>query len=90
MFQLTVNGLSGQVAVQHVEQARNLELFKSKHNMGAKYAMDYPRGTATPSPVQVHLRYLLVKKKGKEIKIMWTRAGIKICFGFCKTWRPEL
>jgi len=47
-----VNGLGGQVAVQHVDQARNLELFKSKHNMGAKYVMDYQRGIATPSSVQ--------------------------------------
>ena len=51
-----MNGLRGQVAVQHVDQARNLELFKSKHNMGAKYVMDYQRGTATPIPVQVDLR----------------------------------
>ena len=48
-----MNGLLGQAAVQHVEQERNQELFKSKHNMGAKYVLDYHRGTVTPSPVQV-------------------------------------
>jgi hypothetical protein len=36
-----------------VEQANNLEVFKSKHNMGANYALDYHRGTVTPIPVQV-------------------------------------
>ena len=34
-----------------MEQANNLEVFNSKHNMGAKYALDHPRGTVTPSPV---------------------------------------
>jgi len=55
---LTVNGLRGQLAVQvpavqHVEQARNLELFKSKHNMGVKYVLEYHRGAVTPGPVQL-------------------------------------
>ena len=53
MFQLTVNGQDGQVALQHVDQACNLDLFKSKHKMGAKYVLDYHRGTVTPCPVQV-------------------------------------
>ena len=48
-----MNGLCGQVAVQHVDQARNLELFNSEHNMEAKYVLDYHRETVTPSPVQV-------------------------------------
>jgi hypothetical protein len=48
-----VNGPVGLNVQIHVEQAYNLELFKSKHNMGAKYALDYHRGTVTPSPVQV-------------------------------------
>ena len=48
-----MNGLHGQVAVQHVDQARNLELFNSEHNMEAKYVLDYHRETVTPSPVQV-------------------------------------
>jgi hypothetical protein len=52
-----VNGLLGQAAVQHVDQERNQELFKSKHNMGAKYVMDYQKGTATPSPVRVYLKF---------------------------------
>ena len=38
-----------------MEQANNLEVFKSKHNMGANYAMDYHRGTVTPIPVQVSI-----------------------------------
>ena len=48
-----MNGLHGQVAVLHVDQARNLELFKYKRNMGANYVMDYHRGTVTTTPVQV-------------------------------------
>ena len=47
-----MNGLHGQVAVLHVDQARNLELFKYKRNMGANYALDYHRGTVTSTPVQ--------------------------------------
>ena len=48
-----MNGLRGQLAVQHVDQARNLELFKFKYNMGAKYVLEYHKGTVTQSPVQV-------------------------------------
>ena len=48
-----MNGLHGQVALLHVDQARNLELFKYKRNMGANYALDYHRGTVTTTPVQV-------------------------------------
>ena len=49
----TANGPAGLNVQNHVEQAHNPELFKSKHNMGAKYALDYQRGTVTPTLVQV-------------------------------------
>ena len=49
----TANGPVGLNVQNHVEQANNLEIFKSKHNMGANYALDYHRGTVTPIPVQV-------------------------------------
>ena len=62
-----MNGLRGQVAVQHVDQARNLEPFKSKHNTGAKYVLDCHRGTVIPSPAQVNtFKIFLSKVKGKK------------------------
>ena len=68
-----MNGLHGQVAAQHVDQARNLELFKSKHNMGDKYVLDCHRETVTPSPVQVSTFKTFIceekEKRNQEIVI---------------------
>ena len=66
-----MNGLHGQVALLHVDQARNLELFKYKRNMGANYALDYHRGTVTTTPVQVST--FIIEKNGEELKIMNSR-----------------
>ena len=62
IFQLTVNGLRGRLAVQHVDQARNLELFKFKYNMGAKYVLDHHGGIVTPSPAQVSIFKIFIRK----------------------------
>ena len=62
----TANGPVGLNVQNHVEQANNLEVLKSKHNMGAKYALDYHRGTVTPTPVQVstiRILYLVLNIK---------------------------
>ena len=64
-----MNGLHGQVAVLHVAQARNLELFKYKRNMGANYALDYHRGTVTTTPVQSSNAELFGKTSA--IKFQW-------------------
>ena len=79
IFQLTVNGLRGQLAVQvpavqHVEQARNLELFKSKHNMGVKYVLEYHRGAVTPCPVQVST--FIIEEKWRRTQ---NHEFLKIC-----------
>ena len=79
IFQLTVYGLRGQLAVQvpavqHVEQARNLELFKSKHNMGVKYVLEYHRGAVTPGPVQVST--FIIEEKWRRTQ---NHEFLKIC-----------
>ena len=61
-----MHGLCGQGAVQHVEQARNLEPFKSKHNTRAKYVLDYHRGTVTPSPAQVSTFKIFISEKEEK------------------------
>ena len=71
-------GLRGQLAVQvpavqHVEQARNLELFKSKHNMGVKYVLEYHRGAVTPGPVQVSTFIQSYEIKSPPWTILWFR-----------------
>ena len=52
-----------------MEQARNIELFMSKNNMGVKYALDHHGGTVTPSPAQVSTFIVFIReKKGKKSK----------------------
>ena len=74
IFQLTVNGLCGQVAVQHVDKAGNQELFKSEHNMGVKYVLEYHRGIVTPSPVQVST--FIIEEKWRRTQ---NHEFLKIC-----------
>ena len=69
-----MNGLHGQVAVLHVDQARNLELFKYKRNMGANYALDYHRGTVTTTPVQVST--FIIEQKWRRTQ---NHEFLKIC-----------
>ena len=65
-----MNGLRGQLAVQHVDQARNLELFKFRYNMGAKYVLEYHKGTVTQSPVQVSTIKIFVCEENEK-RISW-------------------
>ena len=66
-----MNGLCGQGAAQHVDQAGNLEPFKSKHNTGAKYVLDYHRGTVTSRPAQVSTFKTFASEKRESKLGVW-------------------